>query len=65
MPSNSILKQISTGNMKTGGQKLMSLSYNLPPGSRASGKYVIAVIDTENTVPEENETNNDISSAVQ
>lgn len=52
------LKQVSTGTVKTGKTKAKKLSYSFPTGSSASCQYVIAVIDTDNTVEESSEANN-------
>ncbi|NJD69882.1 MAG: hypothetical protein FIA90_14755 [candidate division NC10 bacterium] len=35
-----------------------SLSAMLPPGTTASGQYVIAVLDAANVIAEQDETNN-------
>ena len=52
------LKQVSTGTIKAGGNKVKKLSYSFRAGKSASEKYVIAVIDAGNTVAEADETNN-------
>ena len=54
------LKQVSTGTLKAGKSKKKSLSYSFPSGVSATDKYIIAVIDSENSVLEENEGNNNI-----
>ena len=55
------LKRLSTGTLKVGKSKKMSLSYSFPPGFSATDKYIIAVIDADNTVMEANEINNSIA----
>jgi hypothetical protein len=55
---DTFLKQIVTGVVKAGKSKALRMSYSLPAGENALGKYVIAVIDAENTVVESNEANN-------
>jgi len=55
------LKQVSAGKLKKGGSKSISLSINLSSGVTASGKYVIAVIDQQDTISESNENNNQIA----
>ncbi|MFZ3137525.1 MAG: DUF1566 domain-containing protein [Thermodesulfovibrionales bacterium] len=55
------LKQVSIGILKIGKGKKKSLSYNLPNGITASGKYIIAVIDEDNSIAEENESDNNIA----
>jgi hypothetical protein len=54
------LKKVSTGRIQPGANKAIKLSLNLPAGSTAAGKYVIAVIDAEQKVVEEVEGNNEI-----
>ena len=55
------LKEIKTGKLKAGKSKKMSLSYNFPSGVSASGKYIIAVIDADNSVLEANEGDNNVA----
>jgi subtilase family serine protease len=52
------LNQVATGTIKAGKSKTRTLSYNFSTGETASGKYVMAVIDADNTVEESNESNN-------
>ena len=52
------LKQVSTGTVKTGQNKNKKLSYSFPIDISATDKYVIAIIDADNTVTESNESNN-------
>jgi len=52
------LKQVSTGPLKADGSKNRTLSYSFPAGISANDKYIIAVIDADNTVLESNESNN-------
>jgi hypothetical protein len=58
---DSYLKQVATGTVKTGKSKNKSLSYSLSTGINASGKYVLAVIDAYDIIPESDETNNVVS----
>ena len=44
--------------MKAGMSRVKKGSYSLPPGMRASGKYIMAIIDEENAVREADEGNN-------
>ncbi len=53
-----LLKSVSTGNIRAAMSKAIRLSINLPTGETASGKYVIAIIDPDNTLKELDETNN-------
>ena len=55
---NSFLKEAKTGTLKVGKSKSISLSYSFPSGVSATDKYIIAVIDADNTVMEANESNN-------
>jgi hypothetical protein len=52
------LKAAATGILTRGGMRSIRLSAALPDGIRAGGKYVIAVLDAENAVPEADEGNN-------
>lgn len=52
------LKQVSTGTLKVGKSKNVTLSYSFPIGISATDKYIIAVIDADNTIVEFNESNN-------
>jgi ribosomal protein S6 len=59
--SDTFLKEVSTGKkMKVGKIKNKKLKYKLPIDETASGKYVIAVIDADNTVTEAIESNNHV-----
>ena len=52
------LKWSSTGTMKASRSKGMKFSYTLPQGQNASGRYIIAIIDVDNTVTELDKENN-------
>ncbi len=52
------LKQVAIGVIRTGTSKVMRLSYSLPLGETAAGRYVIAVIDANNAVQELDKGNN-------
>ncbi len=56
--SDTFLKQIVAGRIKAGKSKTKILHYSFPVGETASGKYLIAVMDADNTVMEGNENNN-------
>ena len=58
--TDAFLKQVATGTVKTAKSKTKTLSYSLPSGETASGEYIIAAIDADNTVAEANEGNNAI-----
>lgn len=53
-----ILKQTSTGKMKIGKIKNKKLKYKFPLDESASGKFIIAVTDADETLQEINESNN-------
>jgi hypothetical protein len=53
-----LLKQVSTGILKAGNSKNVTLSYSFPIAISATDKYIIAVVDTDNTVVESNKSNN-------
>jgi|WetSurSiteA1Bulk_404760.scaffolds.fasta_scaffold01160_9 hypothetical protein len=55
------LKQISTGKIKTGKNKTKTLSYSFQYGEILTEKYIIAVIDANNTVDEADEDNNELA----
>ena len=52
------LKQVATGRVKMGKNKVKMLSHSFPSGETVSGKYIIAVIDADNTVTESDKNNN-------
>ena len=52
------LKQLSSGTVMAGTNKNKKLSFPVPTGVIANGKYIIAVIDAENKVDEDNEGDN-------
>ncbi len=54
------LKKISTGKIKAGKSKDITIQYNFSYGTSLSGKYIIAVIDFENVLVEADENNNTI-----
>jgi uncharacterized delta-60 repeat protein len=54
-----LLKKVSSGTIKAGSIKNMTFSCPVPAiASSAIGKYLIAVVDADNVVPETDETNN-------
>jgi hypothetical protein len=55
---DSLLKRSLTGRMKANMSKDIKLIKTLPLGHTATGKYIIAVIDKNNSVSEIDETNN-------
>ena len=61
---DTLLTQVASGNVQSGGGGVKSIPLNaqLPNGSSAVGKFVIAVVDAENIVVENNETNNTVVS---
>lgn len=55
---DTLLKQIATGKMKPGKSTKKTFSYSFPYTVSISGKYIIALIDAENTVIETDERDN-------
>jgi hypothetical protein len=58
--TDKLFKKVSTGKIKAGKSRDTSISYSLLTGTSASGKYVIAQIDANNSVVEADESNNNI-----
>ncbi|MEJ5377959.1 MAG: Ig-like domain-containing protein [bacterium] len=56
------LKEKGVGKIKPGAQKTKRFMATLPEGETASGKYVIAVLDSLGTIQEVSEVNNQVSS---
>lgn len=54
------LKQVATGKIKKSKSKTKTFSCSFGYGVQTSGRYIIAVIDADNTVAETDEVNNDI-----
>lgn len=52
------LKRTSLGKLKVFGKKVLKINCNLPANQTASGKYIIAVIDPDDTAVETDEKNN-------
>jgi hypothetical protein len=55
------LKQIATGKIKSGKSMNKTLSFNFQYGEMLAGKYIIAVLDANNTVDEADKDNNEIA----
>jgi hypothetical protein len=55
---DNLLKQVATGKIKPSKSMKKTFSYSFPSGVSISGKYIIALIDADNTVIEPDETNN-------
>jgi hypothetical protein len=49
-----------TRKLKRGKGKNITISYNLPLGEMAPGKYIIVMIDVDNIIVERDGTNNNI-----
>jgi hypothetical protein len=59
---DTFLKQVSTGmRMKAGKIKKKKLKLKMPNDVSATSKYIIAVIDADNSIAESNESNNTIA----
>lgn len=59
-----LLKQLASGTVKANKSKAKKLSYTFPFNETASHKYLIAVIDADNTIAETDESNNTIVSGL-
>jgi hypothetical protein len=57
---DTLLRQVPLGTIVAGGSLTGNIRLNLPPGQTGAGKYVIAVIDADNTIVESNESNNQV-----
>ncbi len=55
-----LIKEFTIKSLKNDASKTLNLSINLPSGTSASGKYLIAFIDADGTVSEIDENNNKI-----
>jgi hypothetical protein len=55
---DTLMKRISVGKLKKGKSSIVKLSYSLPTGANAQGKYVLAMIDADDAVGEIDEDNN-------
>jgi len=59
--ADTYLKQISLSNIKTGKSLNKSLQYTFGYGETLTDKFIVAVIDADNTVAEPDEDNNQIA----
>lgn len=57
---DSFLRQAPTGKIYKGKSKNRTFRYSFPAGTAVTGKYIIAVIDADNRVPEADEANNHV-----
>ena len=57
---DSFLKNVSTGKIKIDKSKIKTLSYSFAAGTSLTGKYIIAVLDSDNQITELDETNNNV-----
>jgi hypothetical protein len=58
--TDTLLKQVALGSIKSKEHKMRVLGYSFPLGETASGKFIIAIIDDDKTLPEGDETNNEV-----
>jgi len=56
--NDTFLKEIKVGSLNAGQTKTISLRVNLPLGNSAADKFVIGLVDADNSMPEADETNN-------
>jgi uncharacterized repeat protein (TIGR01451 family) len=61
--SDTLIGEVNIPSLPAGGHKRLTVRFSLPVGSKASGKFLIAVLDANGAVPEANESNNNIASA--
>ena len=55
-----LLKQYNVGKMLAGQSKTKNVSLKLPAGTTASGKYVIALVDADDSTPDADDSNNEV-----
>jgi hypothetical protein len=53
-----LLKQFKVGKMKAGQAKSKNIKIKLAAGTTASGQYVIALVDADDSTPDADDTNN-------
>ncbi len=56
---DSLIKRLTVAKMKKNASKVLKLSYTLPVGANAKGKYLRALIDADDTIDETDEGNNE------
>ena len=56
--ADTLLKTYPISRLKPGQSKKQNVSINLPAGVSASGKYVIAVVDADDNLPDSDDSNN-------
>ena len=54
------LKQVATGEIKAQGSKSRILAVQSPKGTDTQGKFILAVLDSGNSIDESNENNNTV-----
>jgi hypothetical protein len=57
-PNASLLKTYGVSRLKPGQIKRQNISLNLPAGVSASGKYLIAVVDADDNLPDSDDSDN-------
>ena len=60
-PDDTFLKQVATGKVTIEGSKKRALAVQSPKGVNVAGKFILAVLDSENSIDESNEGNNTIA----
>jgi hypothetical protein len=58
--NDTFLKQVSTGKVKVERSKFRTLAFNFQKGTTIEGKFILAVLDANETIDESDETNNTI-----
>ena len=57
-PGDTVLRQYKVKKVKAGQSATQSIKVKLPQGTSASGKYVIALVDADDALPDVDDTNN-------
>jgi hypothetical protein len=56
--ADTLLRQYKVGGIRTGRSNNRNVNINLPAGTNASGKYLIALVDADDSVPDADDSNN-------
>jgi hypothetical protein len=56
--ADTLLRQYAVKKIKAGRSAKVAVSIKLPPGTSASGKYVIGLADSDDALPDVDDANN-------
>jgi hypothetical protein len=56
--ADTLLRQYKVGGIRTGRSNNRNININLPAGTNASDKYLIALVDADDSVPDADDSNN-------